>query len=238
MNAVTGRAVTIPAIACIVAGAMLMSTRAAVAQEGWTSPSPELSGFWEPKYVGEGSGAFGEVFGKVPKAQLKPGGPPPRPRAAAEYSYGAKPPVDGTACRILAFPFYQTSSPPWEIVQNKDEILILAEREMGSRHIYMDGRGHPAHLTPTSNGDSIGHWEGKTLVVDTVSFRPGMNVPGGGNRGPNTHVIERYTVVDDPKLGQKVEVNFKWDDPTIYQKPHEYTLTYYKMPRDTYALED
>jgi hypothetical protein len=232
----------------MLAGAMLVSVSRSSAQQPasaqekakWVSPNPDLSGFWEPKYTGQGSGAFGDVFGKVPKAELVPGRKPAARPVAAAYAYGAKAPVDGTACSILAFPFYQTSSPPWEILQNKDEIVILAEREMGSRHVYMDGRGHPAHQTLTSNGDSIGHWDGKTLVVDTTGFRANAagGVPGGGAKGPNTHLTERYTVVDDPKNGEALKVDFKWEDPSLYAKPHEYTLTYYKMPKDTYALED
>ena len=221
----------------VLAAAVLMCGQPVLAQAGWASPSPELSGFWEPRDTA-GSGTFAGVF-KVPKAELKAGfKPPTRGGGNANYAYGAEPPVDGSACRILAFPFYQTSSPPWEIVQTKNEIAILTEREMGSRHIYMDGRGHPTHLRPSSNGDSIGHWEGKTLVVDTVAFRPGMNVPGGGQRGPTSHVVERYTVEQNPKDGETLKVEFVWDDPNIYAKPHEYTITYYKMAKDTYALED
>lgn len=198
------------------------------------STHPDFSGFWEPKYTG-GSGAFIDVFGKVDRAALVPGlAPMQRPRGE-HPAYGAKDPVDGTACRVLAFPFFMTSSPPFDILQRDDEILIISEREGGSRHIYMDGRAHPADVELTSNGHSIGHWEGATLVIDTVGFVGFAGTPGGGRRGPNTHLVERYNVVDN---GERVTVTFTWDDSSIYTKPHTYTLNYYKMPRDIYAFED
>ncbi len=194
---------------------------------------PDFSGFWEPKFT-SGSGAFIDVFGKVDRAQLVPGlAPMQRPRGE-HPAYGAKDPVDGTACRVLAFPFFMTSSPPFDFVQRDDELLIVSEREGGSRHVYMDGRGHPADVELTSNGHSTGHWEGDTLVIDTVGFLGFAGVPGGGRRGPQTHLIERYRVGD----GGHMTVDFLWADPTIYAKPHAYQLNYYKMPKDVYAFED
>jgi hypothetical protein len=200
--------------------------------------TPDLEGFWEPKFV-EGvsnSPEFSQVFGKVERAPLRSDiGPMARPQRE-HPAYGAQDPVDGSACQVLAFPFFMTSSPPFDIVQTPDEILIIPEREGGLRHIYMDGKGHPPDLQPSSNGDSIGHWEGETLVVDTIGFRGFAGVPGGGRRGPSTHLTERYQKVEN---GQRLVVSFTWADPTTYTKPHTYELNYYKMPlRSTYAFED
>lgn len=201
---------------------------------GAQSAAPDLSGFWEPKFTG-GSGAFIDVFGKVDPAPLVPGLPPMQRPRGEHPAYGAKDPVDGSACRVLAFPFFMTSSPPFDILQRDDEMLIISEREGGSRHIYMDGRGHPANVEPTSNGHSVGHWEGDTLVIDTVGFRGFAGTPGRGRRGPNTHLVERYQAVDS---GERLLVTFQWEDPSIYTKPHTYQLNYYKMPKDVYAFED
>jgi hypothetical protein len=142
---------------------------------------------------------------------------------------------DGSVCQVLAFPFFMTSSPPFDIIQNADEILIVPEREGGLRHVYMNMKDHPADLRPSSNGDSIGRWEGDTLVIDTVGFRGFAGVPGGGRRGPSTHLVERYRMADN---GERLVVSFTWDDPTIYTKPHAYELNYYRMHGPTYAYED
>ena len=82
-------------------GAVLLAAGTLSAQ----SPHPDFSGFWEPKYTG-GSGAFIDVFGRVDRAPLVPGLPPMQRPSGEHPAYGAKDPVDGSACRVLAFPFF------------------------------------------------------------------------------------------------------------------------------------
>jgi hypothetical protein len=82
--------------------------------------------------------------------------------------------------------------------------------------IYMDGREHPKDLEPSYFGHSVGHWEGETLVVDTVGFneRFWMDRPGT----PHTeqlHLIERYTRTDYVTMKYEITV----DDPGAYTKP-------------------
>lgn len=86
----------------------------------------------------------------------------------------------------------------------------------GPRHhrvIYMDGRGHPDNLTPTYHGHSIGHWEGDTLVVDSVGFNEKMWLDSDGS--PHTeqlHLIEKITRVSMERLKYEVTI----DDPGAY----------------------
>jgi hypothetical protein len=83
------------------------------------------------------------------------------------------------------------------------------------RIIYMDGRAHPQHLEPTYAGHSIGHWEGDTLVVDTVGFNEGSWIEAEGF--PHTdqlHLTERFTRTDFNALKYEVTV----DDPGAYAK--------------------
>jgi hypothetical protein len=192
------------------------------------------NGFWEARYTG-GGGNPSDIFGTVPKAPLKPGVKPLPLIVPAGALYGQKMPVDGAACRRPQyFPFYLTSSPPFDVVvpnAEHDDVAILSESEHASRHIYMN-RTHPVHVNPTRHGDSVGRWEGNDLVIDTVGFAEPFELPGGGRLGPNTHLIERYRLSPD---GQKMDIAFTWEDSTIYSKPHVYTLHYYKMPKETYA---
>ena len=195
-----------------------------------------LNGFWEARYSGEGSGNFGDIFGKVDRAPIKPGVARIERYKSADAAYGKQLPVDGTACTIpQSFPFFMTSSPPFDIVIPKgdnSEILILAEWMQASRHIYMDGRSHST-TNPTRSGDSSGHWEGSALVIDTRNFAGIAGIPGGGQRGPGSHLVERYSPSAD---GQRLNVTFTWDDASLLSKPFTYTLNYYKMPTNTYAL--
>jgi hypothetical protein len=216
--------------------AALLATIAACSAPVAAQNGNPLNGFWEARYSGEGPGQFGDIFGKVGRAPLKPGVKPIERYKPAGAAYGKKLPVDGSACTIpQSFPFFMTSSPPFDIVIPKEknsEILILAEWMDASRHIYMDERPH-ASTNPTRSGDSIGHWEGDTLVIDTRDFAGFAGIPGGGQRGPESHLVERYVPSAD---GQKLNVTFTWDDPTLLTKPFTYTLNYYKMPANTYAL--
>jgi hypothetical protein len=84
------------------------------------------------------------------------------------------------------------------------------------REIWMDGREHPADLKPTYHGHSIGHWEGDTLVVDTVGFNEKMWFDAEGD--PHTtqlHTIERFTRVSRDRLRYDVTI----DDPGAYTRP-------------------
>jgi hypothetical protein len=83
------------------------------------------------------------------------------------------------------------------------------------RIIYMDGRAHPKNLDPTYTGHSIGHWEGDTLLVDTVGFNDGSWIEAEGF--PHTeqlHLIERFTRTDYNSLKYDVTI----DDPGAYTK--------------------
>lgn len=86
----------------------------------------------------------------------------------------------------------------------------------GPRHhrvIYMDGRPHPEDLKPTYHGHSIGHWEGDTLVVDTVGYNEKMWIDEVGTPHTNQlHVVERFSRPDYDTLKYEITV----DDPGAY----------------------
>jgi len=106
---------------------------------------------------------------------------------------------------------------PWRIVQLPTHIFFLFEGNIHSyRQIFMDGRQHPKDPDPTWYGDSIGHWEGDTLVIDTVGFNELFWFDFAGH--PHTsqlHTIERYTRTDLGTLVEEVTI----DDPGAYTKP-------------------
>jgi hypothetical protein len=83
------------------------------------------------------------------------------------------------------------------------------------RTIYMDGRTHPANLSPTYYGHSIGWWEGDALVVDTIGFNEGFWLDRRGS--PHTvklHTLERFTRNDLNVIKYEVTI----DDPGAYTK--------------------
>jgi hypothetical protein len=106
---------------------------------------------------------------------------------------------------------------PWKIVQTPSLIVFLYEGNIHSyRQVFMDGRGHPQEPEPTWYGDSIGKWEGNTLVVDTVGFNDKFWFDFAAH--PHTeklHVIERYR---RPDLGH-LDFDVTIDDPGAYTRP-------------------
>lgn len=86
-----------------------------------------------------------------------------------------------------------------EFLQTPGRITILGELDGNRlRRVWTDGRPHPADPDPTFSGHSIGHWEGQTLVIDTVGFLPQVFISTGQGVGiPNNgdmHVVERITL--------------------------------------------
>ena len=101
------------------------------------------------------------------------------------------------------------------------------------RTIYMK-RGHPAKLEPTWLGDSVGRWEGETLVVDTVGFndQTWLN-ERGAQHSDALHLVERIHPVLD---GQYWEYKITAEDPKALAKPYSYTRYYKKL--DTEVMDD
>lgn len=197
----------------------------------------DLSGMWIVQ--DPGSGNWSDWYNNVPKPSLRPEIIKENEAFAAREAAGE---VINRAARLASCPFgnlpaMMASSPPLNIVQSREEILIGAEANRG-RFIYTDGRGHPniksADYVPTGFGHSIGHWEADTLVIDTIGFparvcdsrRQVIVTPGGGRAKETTHLVERYRLTEG---GDVLSVTFTWEDPTVLTAPHTYSYTYKKL---------
>jgi len=100
----------------------------------------------------------------------------------------------------------------YQIVQSKNAIAINTERIHDTRVIRMDGTPHAPKKVKMYLGDSRGHWEGDTLVIDTTNFAPGAGIRGSDE---NLHLIERFTRVSPTKINYE----FTIDDPTVWTRP-------------------
>jgi len=110
----------------------------------------------------------------------------------------------------------------WQIVQGRDKIAILYEYLHMFRVIPTDGSPHPADPDPTWMGDSIGRWDGDTLVVDTLAFNDKTELPGGYRHTEALHVVERFHRVDFDHL----EWNATIEDPNVFAKPWTLSRTF------------
>jgi hypothetical protein len=146
-----------------------------------------------------------------------------------------------TAC-TFGYPTVMLESPlMFEILPTpKETALIFSSREI--RHVYTDGRSHPAKddLWPTPWGDSIGHWEGETLVVDTIAVKsafPGREgtavIAFGGIEetqmiaflSPDAHFVERIRMLDKDRLEDRMTIL----DPANLTAPWQMTRTYRRV---------
>ena len=113
----------------------------------------------------------------------------------------------------------------YQIIQHRDSLVIHVEMIHDTRIIRLDGRPHLPSGIRLWKGDSIGRWEGDTLVVDTTNFNDGGGFYGdaGGNFGwdRNLHLIERFRLLDKDTLLYQFEV----DNPTAFTKPWKGELT-------------
>ena len=105
---------------------------------------------------------------------------------------------------------------PLEIVHTPGRVLMLFEYGHVIRQIFTDGRGHVQDAEPTWMGDSIGHWEGDTLVVDTTGFNDKTWLGYGGQPHSDAlHVIERLHRLDHDSM----MIDITLDDPKAYTMP-------------------
>jgi hypothetical protein len=150
-------------------------------------------------------------------------------KAIAATMYGGTTPLDPQMdCTPLGVPrsmFRGTGRlyGAFQIVQTPQVVAILLESSQGMNYrvIYTDGRGHPKDLDTSYLGDSIGHWEGDTLVVDVVGLNDETWLGGGQSPPPlalihsaKEHVIERYT-----RNGDVLTYEATVDDPVMFTKP-------------------
>jgi len=132
--------------------------------------------------------------------------------------------------------FGSTSGPPmmpvlynnnFQIVETKDAVMILVEMVHDVRVIRMNGT-HPPPQVQSWLGDSIGHWEGDTLVVDTTNIRDD-NAYMGMATG-SMHVVERFRRTDAETILYRATV----DDPQTYTKPWTMEFPFRSTPGPVY----
>ena len=188
---------------------------------------PDLTGRYYPNHAGRMiEGAY--PVDRTITRQYDPAATPQvnpvfKPEAAAKFKeptpYGSCPP-GGTPTSITT---QATEHGPMELVQRPGVLWVLSEFPQTIRRIPTDGSPHPKDLDPTFNGDSRGHWDGDTLVVDTVAIDTRMRnisvgIPGDSAawlHSDQEHVIERFSRPSKNYVTYQVHV----EDPVVLVKP-------------------
>jgi hypothetical protein len=204
-------------VLCLSAATTVGFSNAALAQGHTGSATPAAiaadwsRGVWQSANSSFISGFKDEDAYDDPKAQWT--NPPPlTAEYAARYKEIRQAAIEGrntydqgTNCSPLGIPFI-TGFGLMEILFKRGQITMVYEEDGGVRRIFTDGRPHPepADLIPSYNGHSIGHWEGRTLVVDTVGLRDDTYVEVGMPHSGKLHVVERWTQIGPDELTNTV----------------------------------
>jgi hypothetical protein len=125
-----------------------------------------------------------------------------------------------------------------QFLQAKDRVVIIYQRDHQVRWIWLD-RDHSANPAPSWYGESVGHYEGDTLVVDTVGLKTHkMSVvdPFGTPHTDKLHVVERYQLFSTP-FGNGLEITVEVDDPGAFTAPWKGTAEYRQNPAVTELKE-
>ena len=155
-----------------------------------------------------------------PDGRMPPLTPDARTRRVAAMASQKDHPADGPESRSLSercitfgMPdFFAGYNSYYQVLQGPGYVAIVSERIHDARIIPLDGRPHVAGAVSNWMGDSRGHWEGDTLVVDTTNLTPqGLFVATSGK----LHLTERFTRVGPSTLNYEVRL----DDPATWTKP-------------------
>jgi hypothetical protein len=157
----------------------------------------------------------------------------PAGQAASEV-LRAKPPEDSprARCEITSVLFdWVFDGPINRVTKGVDAITLEYGRGL-KRTVHMNMTSHPASITPSRAGHSIGRWDGDTLVVDTVGFAPGI-IAGTVPHSDRLHVVERFTL--DPAT-MALKRDYTAEDPVNFTD--QYAGSDIVMPADAPYAED
>ena len=196
-------------------------------------PIPDFSGLWgrnafdfepapgNPKPVDNlvrlpnGAGNASMLVGDYNNALLKPETAAVVKRRGELALSGASVPDPSNQCAPFAPPFTFSMELGVQLLQAKDHVTFLYNQDDQVRRVWLD-RAHPGSVKPTPMGDSVGRYEGDTLVVDTVGIATGplaMNDRYGTPRSRSAHIIERYRLIDGAEAKKAAERHMRENGP-------------------------
>ncbi len=226
-------------LACtaVIALSLLRATSHGATPDSRNATPFDLSGVWmndntlDERMKREGRKRQTEAELRGPSSTTAPAAPPLTPAyleiyermraAAAQIAEGAEP------CEWPGMPTIMTYPYPFEALVTPGRITFIFEVESQVRRIFLDRRTHldPDDLDPSYNGDSIGHWEGKTLVIDTIGFntrRPVRGLP----HSEQMHIVERITPIDQNTIRNEITIT----DPLAFTQPLVMNVQYSRRP--------
>jgi hypothetical protein len=180
---------------------------------------PDWRGIWQP--------AFGQVGGDQPMliGEYKAHYESERAKVAANPFYEI--PEGGSNCEPDGMPTMMTMPYSLEFLFTPGKIVINQEALMMVRHVFTDGRPLPSpdEIDPNYYGYSVGHWEGDTLVIETIGTKPGQRLGEAGiTNSEELKITERIYL--DPNNHDSLHLDFTFEDPQVLAQPWHRTHTF------------
>jgi hypothetical protein len=238
---------------------------------------PDFSGVWAHPFLGfeqplsgpgpvrnkarlrTGQGDFGILVGDYTNPILKPQAAEIIKKRGEISLSGLAFPDPDSMCWPQGVPYIFWNF-EMEMMQQPNQITMLYHHDHGFRQVRINGV-HPAHVIPSTYGDSVGRYEGDTLVIDTVGIRVGPYAMIDRLGTPHTaalHVIERYRLIDyeaakeaqdraekdmpliraygvDPNYkGKGLQLQFTVEDEGVFTMPWSAMITYRRAPHTSW----
>jgi hypothetical protein len=194
---------------------------------------PDWSGVWTPHITDQ-------------ERKVKTDVPPWNPKALEQVTWmlaeekAGRPPPIFVNCLPESMPGWMlVSHNSMEILMTPGRVTMMGESDGGRlRRIYTDGRQHPDDPDPTFHGHSIGHWEGDTLVVDTIGVHPqtyiAISEAAGMPNNGDMHIIERIRL--DPQNKDRLVFELEITAPHVFTKPWKTTRYWFRQRAQKYDI--
>jgi len=256
---------------------LTMAAAVALPASGQSAPNaaaiPDFSGFWAHPTLGfgpplsgpgpvrnrsrlpSGAGNFDQLVGDYTNPILKPEAATiVKQRGEISLSGRAFPDPDNQCLQNpVPYIFWNFDI---QLLQQRDKVTIIYEHDEDFRQVRLN-RPHPANVIPSVHGDSVGHYEGDTLIIDTVGVKLGpyrMLDRFGTPYSQALHVVERYRLIDYEAAkaaedlaekewmrvgdnidrtyrGKGVQLEFTVEDKGVFTMPWTATMTYLRAAR-------
>ena len=199
---------------------------------------PNLSGIWQVLNTADWNIEDHQALPDAPAGQgVVEGGAIPYQEWAAKKkheNFARRATADPLArCDLPGVPRVTYTPLPFEIFQAEKQVSFFYQYAHAVRFAYMNGAKHPEGPIDWWLGDSRGHWEADTLVVDVVHFNDQTWFDRSGNfHSDALHVVERYTLSDADHIRYEVTL----EDPKVFTRPWKMNMVLYRHTEPNFQL--
>jgi hypothetical protein len=230
----------VSALCTIMAAPASSQAPASVAVSRTPDGRPDLSGFWQVSNTAAWDIQDHRAQKGIPAGQgvVESNEIPYQPWAAAKKrdNFENRATADPESkCYLPGVPRITYMPFPFQIAQTPRELIVLYEYAHAVRTIHTDGSQHPPGHIDWWLGDSRGHWEGDSLIVDIVHFNDRTWFDRAGNfHSDALHVVERFTPVDPDHIDYTVTI----EDQKVFTRPWKMSMFLYRHKEKNFQILD